>query len=93
MEVDEFKLARDTGRALQAEQIVNNELIKEAFDNLEREYINAWKGARFDDQVGREKLFLAVNVIGKVRMHLQTIIADGKLAGAQLESLAKQRSR
>jgi hypothetical protein len=93
MEVDEHKLARDTGRALQAESLMQNDIMQEAFGLLEAEYIKAWQSTRFDDQIGREKLFLAVNVIGKVKHHLQTVIADGKLAEAQVASLAKLRSR
>lgn len=93
MEADEYKLAKDTARAVQAESIINNELIVEAFANLEAEYINLWRSTRAEDQIGREKLFLAVNIIGKFRQHLQTIITDGKLAEAQLASIAKRRSR
>lgn len=93
MEVDEHKLARDTGRALHAESLMQNDIMQEAFSLLEAEYIKAWQSTRFDDQIGREKLFLAVNVIGKVKHHLQTVIADGKLAEAQITSLAKLRSR
>lgn len=93
MEADEYKLAKDTARALQAEGLVNSELLNEAFDNLEKEYLNLWRATRIEDMTGREKLFLAVNVIGKVKQHLQTIIMDGKLAEAQLRELAETAER
>lgn len=93
MEVDEFKLNRDRHRALQAEGLINSELLTEAFDNLEAEYIQAWKQTRVEDERGREKLFLAVNVIGKVRHHLGLIAANGRLAEQELAQLALRRKR
>ena len=93
MELDEFKAARDTGRALQAQSLMENELLKEAFDKLEAEYVGAWKQTRHEDELGREKLFLAVNVVGKVRQHLETILANGRLAETQLYQLALRRKR
>jgi hypothetical protein len=37
-------------------------------------------------------LFLAINVLGKVRDHLASIVANGKLAEAELRELARLRS-
>jgi hypothetical protein len=91
--IDEYKLAKDTARALQAEGLTNNELLKEAFDALEAEYLKLWRATNIHDQAGREKLFLAVNVIGKVQQHLHTIITDGKLAEKQLQQLAETAER
>jgi hypothetical protein len=42
---------------------------------------------------GREKLFLAINVVGKVRDSLNAIVANGKLAQAELKSLAETAER
>ncbi len=87
---DEYKLQHDTARALQAQSLLDSELLQEGFNNLEASYIEAWRNTRAEDQLGREKLFLAVNVIGKVKEHLLTIIANGKLAEAHLYQLAKE---
>lgn len=87
---DEYKLQHDTARALQAQSLMESELLQEGFRNLEASYIEAWRNSSAEDQAGREKLFLAVNVIGKVKEHLQTIIANGKLAEAHLYQLAKE---
>lgn len=37
-------------------------------------------------------MFLAINVLGKVRDHLASIVANGKLAEAELRELARLRS-
>ena len=90
---DEHKLIRDNSRALQAEGLLNSDLLKEAFAKLEEEYIAAWRSTKHDDQLGREKLFLAVNVIGKVKDHLQSVASNGKLAQAELNQLAANAER
>jgi len=90
---DENKLIRDTGRALRARQLLENELLTEAFKTLEDAYIAAWRSTNVEDQLGREKLFLAINVVGKVKQHLATAIHDGRLAEVELVELAKKRER
>jgi hypothetical protein len=39
------------------------------------------------------KLFLAINIVGKVRDHLSKIISNGKLAAAELKALAEVAER
>lgn len=90
---DEHKLIRDSARASQAQAILDNELIKEAFNELESAYIATWRASKIDDAVGREKLFLAINVVGKVRDHLQAIVMNGKLAERELAELTAAAER
>jgi hypothetical protein len=42
---------------------------------------------------GREKLFLAVNVIGKVRDHLSGIVSNGSVAEAEIKDLRETAER
>lgn len=86
---DENKLIRDSGRGIRARQLVENELLAEAFKGLEDAYTKAWRGTTIEDVAAREKIFLAINVVGKVREHLVAMVVDGKLAQAELESLAR----
>jgi len=90
---DENKLIQDTGRALRARQLLENEMLTEAFATLESAYVAAWRRTLVDDIAGREKLFLAINLVGKVRDHLTRAIVDGKLAEAELKDLALKRER
>jgi hypothetical protein len=53
----------------------------------------AWRATTIDDAAAREKLFLAVNIVGKVRDHLTAILANGKLAVAELKELAQVSER
>lgn len=86
---EETRLRKDTERARLAGQLLDNALLKEAFAALEAEYIKAWRTTPIADVAGREKLFLAVNVIGKVQEHLQGVIRDGQLAKRQLDDIAR----
>jgi len=90
---DELKLIRDTERASRAAQYLNDELLTEAFTTLEQAYIERWRGSELVDDKGREKLFIAINIIGKVKDHLTSLISDGKIAAIQLDQLAELAQR
>jgi hypothetical protein len=90
---DEIKLDRDVARAVRAEALLADELLAEAFSGLEANYIAAWRATTIDDVDAREKLFLAINIVGKLRDHLAAILANGKLAQAELKALAELAER
>jgi predicted metal-dependent hydrolase len=78
------KLETAINRAAQADALMRNELLTEAFVALDAEYVRAWRVTPARDAIAREKLWQAVNVLGKVRDHLDKIIRDGKLAQAEV---------
>ena len=86
--VDEAKLRIDESRGRRAKELLENELIVEAFESLEDAYIAAWRATKPLDERPREKLYLAINVVGKVRDHLQRIVENGTLARKELDQLA-----
>ena len=90
---DEFKLRRDAEAASRAQALADDETLQGAFSALESAYTSAWRRTHIDDTAGREKLFLAINVVGKVRDHLSNIIANGKLAQRELEELQRAAER
>ncbi|KRQ11927.1 hypothetical protein AOQ73_05835 [Bradyrhizobium pachyrhizi] len=90
---DENKLIRDAGNGVRARQLLEEELLVDAFKMLEDAYTLAWRNTKIDDHAGREKLFLAVNVVGKVRDHLQSAVINGKLAQAELDEIARANER
>lgn len=91
--IDESRLLREQSRAAGAQSLLENDLLKEAFAELENTYALAWRSTLIDDVAAREKLFLAINIVGKVREHLTSILNDGKLAAAQLRALAETAER
>lgn len=90
---DEHKLLRDTDKALKASKLLEDEVLVEAFNELEKSYTERLFVTNHDDVTGREKLYLAVNVVRKVRDHLNVVVNNGKLAQAELAMLAKEVER
>jgi hypothetical protein len=90
---DEIALQRATARAARAQRLLEDELLVEAFNSLESAYTSAWRATTIDDVSGREKLFLAINIVGKVRDHLTKTVSDGKIAQAELKQLAETAER
>ena len=90
---DEFKLMQAEAKARGAKSLLENEMLTEAFKGLEESYTAAWRATTIEDVSGREKLFLAINVVGKVRDHLTAIVSNGKLAAKELKDLADTAER
>jgi hypothetical protein len=90
---DENRLDQAAAKAVRAQELLDNELLTEAFKGLEDNYTAAWRATTVDDVGAREKLFLAINIVGKVRDHLAAIVASGKLAQAELKELAQVAER
>jgi predicted metal-dependent hydrolase len=84
------KLETAINRGAQAEALLRNELLQEAFAALDAEYIKAWRVTPARDTIAREKLWQAVNVLGKVRDHLAKVVNDGKLAQAEVNMRQSQ---
>ena len=82
---DKLELAKS--RAARAQALANDDLLKEAFTTLEAEYTEFWKATPVRDQDARERVWQAIQVIGKVKGHLQTIIDDGKIANKRIAEL------
>jgi hypothetical protein len=89
---DENKLIRDASRGAAAKALADNELLQEAFTSLEARYVEEWRITQFRDTDARERLWQAVNILRKVRDHLGAMIANGKLAQAELEMLSTKKT-
>jgi hypothetical protein len=90
---DEFALRRDMAAAAQVQALLENEHVEDAFAELEASYIAAWKVTPARDAEGREKLWQAVQIVGKVKSHLQAIAANGRLAERQIAEITARPKR
>jgi hypothetical protein len=90
---DELKLNAERERGARAEALLRNELLQEAFAVLEKRYVDEWRVTQFRDTDARERLWQAVNIVGKVRDHLATAVNNGKLAQRQLDDIANGRPK
>ncbi len=91
--IDERDLQRAVNRAQEARTLLESEILAGAFKGLEDSYTDAWRASTIDDVSGREKLFLAINVIGKVRDHLTSIVSNGSIAEAEIKALRETAER
>ncbi len=92
--VNEFKLLRDQDLAAKAEQLLGSSLLRESFEKLEQNYMKAWRdtGTAEGETLKREKLWMAINLIGKVQEHLNIIVQNGKLAKAHLAQITRKNA-
>jgi hypothetical protein len=91
--MSEGRLETDLARAARAQELLQNELLQEAFAALEARYFEEWRTTQFRDTDARERLWQAVNVLRKVKDHLARMLADGKLAQHELAGLAEKKKR
>lgn len=75
-------------RGIEAERILREPLLIEAFEKLEQEYTRAWQTSPARDAEGREKLYLMQNTLSKVRDHLRVLMETGR--AIQKRSLAEK---
>lgn len=90
---DENKLIKDSQRGDHAARLMRDELLCEAFDALEKHYVEAMinTGVAERDSYYRDRLHQAVHATRKVREHLATVLTNGKLAKAELNDIAGRR--
>ncbi len=69
--------------------LLNDPLLKQAFEDLLETYKNEIFNTNFADDEKRRSLWMAYNMLDKIRGHLQTIMESGKLAQKDLELLNK----
>lgn len=81
-------------RAKKAEQLFNDEMLKETLDFMEKEVMEFWMKVPVRDTEGREELWRLAVTTRKFRDLLRGTMESGKLAQEQIrqkeESLAKR---
>ena len=83
------KLETQIRQAKRAEVLLNDPLLKQAFEDLLETYRQEIFNTNFADDDKRRSLWMAFNMLEKIRGHLQTIMESGKLAQQDLELLNK----
>jgi hypothetical protein len=81
------KLQTALGRGARAQELLRSELLQEVFAQIEADYIEGWRRTSARDTDARERLWLAVQVLGLVKDHLVIVANDGKLAQDELDKL------
>lgn len=74
-------------RGQRAQALLDNELLKESIAELRAKYFAEWAATSIEDIAGRERLYVAHQLLEQVMGHLRIIVADGKLAASHVEKL------
>lgn len=72
-------------RGQEAEHLLKNELLKEAFDKTRQGLIDAMAASPFGDEKTHNHLVIALQLLNKVERCIKTVAETGKLAAIQLE--------
>lgn len=76
-------------RGEKARQILNDELVVEAFSLIEKQIIEQWEQAPARDKEGKEHLWIYYKVLKKFKAHLEDVLNTGKMAAIQLQEKKK----
>lgn len=82
----------DRAKGVRARELLDNPLMVESFAAVKAEYIEAWEKSPARDSEAREKLWVMVKLIDRVKAHLEQMVDNGKLADAELTAI-EQRKR
>ena len=77
-------IEQDIAKGRQAKELLDNPLLNECFDALEKELVSQWKQSSAEDPVGREKLFLMFKMQERLILHIRTFLDTGKMSEAIL---------
>ena len=78
------KASEAIARGHRAEALLTDPLMVEAFAKLEWAYFEGWKASEPRDTEGRERLYLAVGQLNRIREHLKGAASSGKVEQATL---------
>lgn len=83
------KLELSAARGHRAKALLEDDILKSAFDTLRADYLKFWEATTARDTDARERLWQAVQILGKVQTHLETVVSNGNLADFEIRSLAR----
>ena len=86
-------LETEIRRGEHAAQLLNDELLQEAFATIEKELTNQWANSPARAADDREKLWLMLKLLSRVQLHLQSTLETGQIAQATLGERVGARLR
>ena len=78
-------------RGRDAEQLLAHPLLQEAFELIEQEYTHEWQNSPARDQDGRERLWLMLRLLKRLKGQLEQVVSTGEMAKATLAQRIGQR--
>jgi|TARA_R100001163_G_scaffold65788_1_gene64873 hypothetical protein len=91
--MNEGKLNKQIQRANQAKRLLDDPLLKEGFEYLFEQYRTEIFKTNYKDHEQRQVLWMAFNLLDKIKGHLVSVMETGKLASTELENLTRQSKK
>jgi len=66
-------------RERRAQSLINDPLLKEAFDVLKEDLMNRWSSSGSTDLEARESIWLAMRLLDRIHGHVTSIIETGHM--------------
>ena len=67
-------------RERRAQSLVNDPLLKEAFDTLKEDLMNRWEHSGSTELEARESIWLAMRLLERIHGHFKSILETGQMA-------------
>ena len=67
-------------RERRAKVLINDPLLKEAFDTLKEDLMNRWNHSGSTDLEARESIWLAMRLLDRIHGHINSIVETGHMA-------------
>lgn len=83
--MNEGKLRDTLVTGQKAEQLLKNEILIDAFEKLEIEYLSIIKNSEIADVEVRENAYRLMRSLQLLQRHLETVVSTGKIALHQLD--------
>jgi len=81
---DEFKLVKQRARGAEARRLLENTMLKDAFESIEKAIIDDWLRTTPPEREIREELYRSVQNLGRFEMVLKSFLYTGEIAMKEL---------
>jgi CTP:phosphocholine cytidylyltransferase-like protein len=87
------KIEKQIQQGQKAKRLLDDPLLKEAFEYLSEQYKSEIFNTSYNDHDQRQVLWMAYNMLDKIKGHLVSVMETGKLASSELENLTRQSTK
>lgn len=89
-EIDEHLLRKQRDRGEQASRMLNDPIFVEAFEAVEKAYLDGWRSSSMDNVELRERAWTSIQLLSDLKAAISRVAFDGAVAE---ETLTRFRSR
>lgn len=81
------QIERDIAISKEAKAIIEASLVKQFFEDMEKNSLALWKNSNPEDIDGRERLYIFMRLTGSYKQFFEKCIIDGQVASQELEDI------